>query len=543
VVLVPIEHLGPAGASPAFGALATVRRGWSPERRALFDAGWALYWTRGDALARRTRTWVPPRRRHVAVVDDPLSVRPYAQLLNTSAWTIYGADLEPATSDPELLAYLLVLGDRMAVTGEVTTAAVQTALWWLERTEVECAAFAEAARRSTRPDAAALQAVADALPWLRRLHHDPLRPPMVVARYRPIPGTGLLVPPTLDAEPPALVERWRTVADGVVAAFRKRHRAADPSAAASLEDWLAGTAPELLVMAGGRIVWDPARPRHVAELRRALEGAGAAAVTAVRDDLGVVARVTRDFRAAVVDPKALPAAVPANTMQSGYAFLHGERTLIAYDLDEPGIERLAGPPLPYARAMLAARTAHEWAHLADAGGWVPRVVDDEAWRASQSALAEVLEAVVRDAPARIRAETAADVADLAAERPLGRALLGVIRSRLPDYRANLVARHLLGATERETYVRHNVRALRHEYAPVHRWRLLVRYLFEYQYLRPALGMSAVPDPADFFVGSTWFDRDFFVTAVLDPERFAALADGVGRLCEGYAIDATKLRFA
>jgi hypothetical protein len=143
----------------------------------------------------------------------------------------------------------------------------------------------------------------------------------------------------------------------------------------------------------------------------------------------------------------------------------------------------------------------------------------------------------------VRAETAADGAELSAERPLGRALVGVIRSRLPDYRANLVAHRLLRAPECETYVRQNVRALRHEYPPGRRWRLLVRYLFEYQYLRPALGMSAVPDPAEFFVTSTWFDRDFFATGILDPARFAALADGVGRLCAGYAIDSAKLRFA
>ncbi len=77
-----------------------------------------------------------PRRRHVAVVvGDPLAVRPYVQLLNTSAWVIYAADLDPETSHPELLAYLLALGDRMALTGEVSGAAVQSALWWLERTD------------------------------------------------------------------------------------------------------------------------------------------------------------------------------------------------------------------------------------------------------------------------------------------------------------------------------------------------------------------------------------------------------------------------
>jgi hypothetical protein len=119
----------------------------------------------------------------------------------------------------------------------------------------------------------------------------------------------------------------------------------------------------------------------------------------------------------------------------------------------------------------------------------------------------------------------------------------VLVTRLPDYRANLIARHLLTPAERETYVRHNVRTLRHEYAPGQRWRLLLRYLFEYQYLLPALGMSAVPDPREFFVTSTWFDQDFVATSILDPAGFAALATAVGRLCTAYAVDETRLRFA
>jgi hypothetical protein len=217
--------------------------------------------------------------------------------------------------------------------------------------------------------------------------------------------------------------------------------------------------------------------------------------------------------------------------------------MIAYDLDEPGIERMLGPALPYARLMLAARTAHEWAHLADAAGWVPRVVPDAEWRVRRADVAAALEAAVRDAPAAVPEETAADLRALAAERPLGEALVRVLVTRLPDYRANLIARHLLTPAERETYVRHNVRTLRHEYAPGQRWRLLLRYLFEYQYLLPALGMSAVPDPREFFVTSTWFDQDFVAANILDPAGFAALATAVGRLCTAYAVDETRLRFA
>jgi hypothetical protein len=193
--------------------------------------------------------------------------------------------------------------------------------------------------------------------------------------------------------------------------------------------------------------------------------------------------------------------------------------------------------------MLAARTAHEWAHLADAAGWVPRVVADEEWRARRGALGAALEDVVQRAPAAIRAETAADLRTLAAEQPLGRALVRVLVSRLPDYRANLVARHLLAPAERETYVRQNVRALRHQYAPAQRWRLLLRQLFEYQYLQPALAMSAVPDPHGFFVSSTWLEEDFFATGILDAAAFTALAEATGHLCTAYAVDRSRLRFA
>ncbi|MCW5891311.1 MAG: hypothetical protein KIT14_12275 [bacterium] len=312
---------------------------------------------------------MPPRRRHLAVVTgDALAVRPYAQLLNTSAWLLYEADVDPATSDPELLAWLLALGDRMAATGEVTLAAVQTAAWWLERSDAECAAFAAAARRSTRPDADAVRATADAVPWLRRLAHETLRPPALLGAHRPVPGTGLLVPAHLETEPPALVARWTTVARSTVAAFQGRWRVRDPAVTAALLDWLAGDAPPLLVVGErGRIVWDPATPDRLGPLRAVLRDADAAAVAAVRNDLDAVARVTRDFRAAVVEPSALPASA-AGALQRGYGYLHAARGLVAYNLHEPGMERLHGPPLPYARAMVAARAAHEWAHLADTAG-------------------------------------------------------------------------------------------------------------------------------------------------------------------------------
>src|SRR5262249_59350827 len=120
-------------------------------------------------------------------------------------------------------------------------------------------------------------------------------------------------------------------------------------------------------------------------------------------------RGARAFVAAVVDTDALPAPQP-NTFQTGYAYLHAERTLVAYNLHEPGMERLHGPPLPYAREMLGARTAHEWAHLAEAAGWVLRTVSRDRYLRLRAEVAADLDAPIAAAPAAIPRATAAALA-------------------------------------------------------------------------------------------------------------------------------------
>ena len=205
------------------------------------------------------------------------------------------------------------------------------------------------------------------------------------------------------------------------------------------------------------------------------------------------------------------------------------------------MERLHGPPLPFAREMVGARTAHEWAHLADAAGWVPRTVPSGAYATLRSALAGALDAAIAAAPAAVRRATAADLLALAADGCAGTTLARLTVTRMPDYRANLVARELLTQAERETYVRHNIRSLRAEYPPPLLWRMLIRYLFEYQYLGPALGMTRVADPRDYFLYSTWFADDFLATGVIDEARFETLAAAVGRLCACHAVDRSRLR--
>lgn len=533
-MLVPIEHLGPEGLSRDFAAAVTAR-GWSAERIALFDAAFALYWRRAADLARRVRGWPAPRLRHVAVIAEPLAVHPYVSLLNTSAWTLYAADLDPAASHPELVAYLLAHGDRLMVLGEVTMAALHDAAWWLERDDAECAAFAAAAARATRPDGDALRHLAAALPWLRRLGHATLRP--CPGAHRAIPGTAVQVPLELEAEPPALVRAWTEAAQGAVTAYVARWRATDAGATRALVDWLAADAPPLLIGARGRPLWDPEAPARVGALRDELERCSGAALRDVHADLRVVAAHTRRVRDALAAPDALPPAGDAE--QRGYVFMHRERGLLAYDLDETGIDRRQGPALPFARAMLGARAVHEWAHRAVDAGCVPWALPAAEYEVRLAAVAALLDAAVADAPAALRAATADDLAALVADAggSPGAALARLLERRMPDFQCNLLAQRFLDEAERETYVRHNIRTLRGEYPPARRWRMLVRYLYELQYLR----FSAVADPRRFLLASTWADADLLAAGAVTRARFDALADAVAALCDGYAVEGGTVR--
>jgi hypothetical protein len=176
---------------------------------------------------------------------------------------------------------------------------------------------------------------------------------------------------------------------------------------------------------------------------------------------------------------------------------------------------------------------HEWAHLAADAGWVPPVRGVSELEARVAAFAAEMDTVIATAPRAIRALTGADLAALAAEGPTAAgALARVLLARMPDYQANLVARRFLTLEEQEVYVRQNVRALRRDYPPTRLWRMLVRYLYEYQYL----AFSAVEDARTYFLRSTWFDQDLLESGVLDDATFDRLTASVAAVCACYAVD-------
>jgi hypothetical protein len=69
--------------------------------------------------------------------------------------------------------------------------------------------------------------------------------------------------------------------------------------------------------------------------------------------------------------------------------------------------------------------------------------------------------------------------------------------------------------------------------------MLVRYLFEYQYLGAHLALTHVTDARTFLWQSTWFADDFVAGGVLDGARFDALSEGVGALCRAHAVNETR----
>lgn len=537
--LVPIEYLTPAGMTAAFTALLLEHRDWTPAHVTLFNQGFALYWTRTAALAEATRSWMPPRIRHVAIVHDATAVLPYVQLLNTSAWTLYDCDFDPTLSHPEFAAYLLAHGDRMALTGEVTMAALRNAAYWFGRCDEEIAAFREAAERSQRPDAEAFRALARATAWLRQLAHETLRAPANASGYHTIPHTGLLVSPALASEPPALVDVWTRTARQTVERFHRLHRAKDPPAVLSLLEWLAASTPPLLITArDNRVLWDPATPARLGPLRNVLRRAAGAAVRDIYADLQVLDEHTQRFLSALRNVDAFSKQCDG-LERAGYTFLYPDRQLLGYNLADPEIDRMQSPCLPYARAMLGARALHEWAHLAVDAGFVPSVVSDQEATIRVSRLAELLDIAVRSAPERVRLQTKDDLGSLLAadqaETSPGNALAGLLLARMSDYQANLLAARFWSLDEREVYVRQNIRTLRAEYSPVQIWRMLVRYLYEYQYLR----FSAVENRREYFLRSTWFDADCLRTGTVDEEQFDRLASAVADICAGYAVDETR----
>jgi hypothetical protein len=541
VFLIPAEELEPAGLRAPFRAELLASGLVSPDWLARFEAAFALYFRRARALAERAaRHFLPPRAQNLCLVRDPRAVRPWFQPLGRASCLLDHAAFEPARGSLEFATYQFFHVERLGLARAIVPALVQDFGYWLALTQEERLDFAAGCRRAEEGRASGWRALARALEWIVEGAHETLKPTRLAHEALvPIPGSGYLLPQRHAGELAKLERAWTAAAEERRTAYFTHHAASSAHDAPALLEWLARARPLVLVTGKtGEILWDPERPAELERLRGELADATSAALANLRADLEVVGARSRAFLASLVDPSRLPRPGPTID-QNGLAYIHRERKLVAYNVHEPGMQRLREPSVPFERWMLAARTIHEWGHLAVDAGFVavPERRQQE-FESVQLELARLFDAIVTDAPSALRAHAARALAELArAPGGIGRGLVTQCLGRMSDWQANLLAQRYLAPEERETYVRNNVRPLLGELDSAHLFQALARYAFEYQYLC----FDPERDAHRYFLACTWFGEQFLARGVLDEARLELVLDAVGRLCRCHEVEAAAFR--
>jgi hypothetical protein len=530
--LIPAEYLGRDEIHPEITQLLIDERRLSSEQIHCFAAGFALYWQRcGELFARAPQTWFPPRQINVLIVDDPRGVMPYLEPFAGTSLTLYASDLE---THPEYVAYLFAHSERLALVHSMPAAVVYNLSYWFERSDEEKRAFARAAARARRPDAAAFVQLAAAFEWLGAIYHNPLREPrqQVSEPYFEVRGANLFVPQRLQRQLIALGDAAQAAAD---ASVRRSESAGDGAGAAldALCDWLQQTRPQLIVAApDGRFLWSPEAADPDA-MRRALEHGSRDGIASLQEDLRVVHERTQTFLSALRDPAGLPGYC-AVLEAGGGVHVDAARRAIVYELRQPAFDATAAAAPPYHRLLLGARVMHEWGHLAHAAKYLR--VPAERKPAYLQARAELGTAFLRllgSIPERLRADIDAEKHALAPQAAaLPAALAKKTLARVGDYLANLLCAQLLPAEEMQAYVRANVR--HHFDEDLGLIDALARYAYEVHYLALA-GL-----PRSYFFATSRFNEYLVDTGVVQAADVQALFDAVGRVLACYAIDEAKV---
>lgn len=547
--ILPIEHLSEQGMSEAFAEVLRQERGLSDGWIELLNQAYATYWTRAAELyARAPDSWFPPRRQNLAIVLDPEHTRPYYQPFHKSSWMLYASDFDPEISNLEHATYQLLHAERLSTSRDIAMALICGMSYWLLRSDAEVESFVEAVARSPRPDAAAFRRLTEAMPWVRELVHDPLRPPAskeAAAELRPIKEAKLYVTPEQATRLQALVPALRQDAADVMERYLQASAKAPatdiavamaPSPAHHVCQWLAETRlPVMVVDEDDRPLWDPQEPERTDALLAAIADVGGAVAQSLREDLEVVGGHSQRVLDSLRRPDDLPRGSDG-VEQEGGIYVHEERPLLVYALSQPGLDPRREPAPPYHRWLVGARTIHEWGHLCEDAGWVglppERKGDHER---AKEAIAEVVDTMLAKAPGPFAQAVRSD-AESAGREP-GQLACDIMLARMPDFLCNLLARRWLSPEELESYVRANVYTHFGEEGRI--LRLLARHAYEYQYLR----LGKMDDPIDYVLGSTWLSDYLVDTGLTSRDDLVALFDAATRLCECYEVDESKFDFA
>lgn len=534
--LIPIEHLGPRGMSDAFWQELEARALVASGFREGFDAAFCAIWESDARLSgSKPDVFLPPRLVNVVVLSKDAPWPPYFRPFEGMSTVVYAADFEPETSSASHGAYQLLASIRLAQTRKAGRAMLETLPYLLALDDSGQEDFRRGARASRRLDADSTRALADLLPALRTsarcegLHPiDPL--PEGSARVR---GTPLAIDRAMVAELQSVIAR----ADAAALDISTKHYAAQARVASEGPTERAAAAlsrerPNVLVVsASGDIVWDPSTPDATDAFREALRGAGDRPIDSLLSDLRVVSDVTAQFFEHVRGSRSFSSRSP-QLEQGGGAYIHPERGLIAYAIEQPSFGPLTEEAPPYHRLLLAARAMHEWGHVAVDAGVVPvPTARRSAFASARGRLEEAFARIVDGLPSFA---TEAAEQELHAMRDEGTSLAELPFARLEDYRANLIAKMLLPDAAIQAYVRANVRSLAGE--RIGTLRKLARYAFEAQYL----WLADVADPWQYMAAGTYFLEEYVGSGLVDGSSARELVAVVGDLCRCYEVDTSRV---
>jgi hypothetical protein len=527
--VVPAECLDRSSMRPEFARMLVDERRISADQLRCLEAGFALYWDRcADLFARAPGAWFAPRQTNLLIVADARGVLPYLEPFAGTSSLLYLSDLD---THPEYVAVLLLHMERLALMRSARAALICNLSYWFDRDADSRRAFADAAARALRPDAAGFVALADALDWIDDLLHDPLRPPEREPDepYLGVNDTGLFVPQRLQGELLGLAEAAERAVRG---ALQRRGPAVVEGGSAALNDlcdWLEREHAHTIVVApDGSTAWSPDM-EDADGIRRAMKGAAGDAVASVHADLRVIHERTRRFLACVRDVDTLPRHCPV-LESGGGAYIDAARRAVVYELVQPAFDARASAAPPYHRLLLGARVMHEWGHVAHTANMIGVPASRKAdYARARAALGERFASIVDRMPARLRDDIERDVEPLAARAGgLDRALARKTLARVGDYLANLLSERLLPAEEMQAYVRTNVRHHFDEQLGV--VSELARYAYEVHYLRFA-GL-----PRDYFFRTSRFPEYFITSGIVSAEDTHALFDAAGAVLDCYGFD-------
>jgi hypothetical protein len=529
--VVPAECLGPDGLDPALAALLRAEGRATDAQLDVLARGFALYWTRCAALhAAAPRAWFAPRRTNLLVVADERPVLPYLEPFAGTSSMLYASDLD---TDAEVVAALLVHMERLALLHHVPATVCWNLSYWFTVDAAGRAAFADAASRARRPDAAAFVAIAEALGWVDDVLHDPLRPPQgeLSEPYFQVPGADLYVPRRLRDKFVALGQAAEAALRAASAAPAVITR--DGAALAALCDWLPAQRAHVIVHGpNGGTLWTPQHDDPV-RVRNMLKEAPDAAVASIHADLAIVDARSRQFLERV-DVSALPTQC-AVLETGGGAYVDPTRRAVVYELQQPAFDARAGAAPPYHRLLLGSRVMHEWGHVAHTAKIVRLPEERRAdYRAARAELGERFLALLATVPPALQPAVEEELKGIEPRHDARAAALAKkTLARVGDYLANLMSARLIPAEEMQAYVRTNVR--HHLDEQLGLVSELARYAYEVHYL------GLVGLPRGYFFETSRFPDQFLATGILQAEAVDTLFDAAGRVLACYAIDTTRLR--